>query len=547
MKFISALSLALATVGCRAHAPDAPVAATAAPARWSVVTSYYDNLRTGANTHETVLDTRNVNPAGFGLLFSRQYEGNAYAQPLFVPDLEVAGARRNVVFVATTTNNVYAFDADDPAASAPLWSRRLGPPGDVRVGGENPNTVTGQAWCRDMFPFVGVTSTPVIDRETGRMYVVSKEGKLGQPYVNKLHALDIATGSDAAGSPVVIEAAVEGTAKDARAGKVVLDPWKHLNRAGLLLHERTLYLAMASHCDDKPYHGWILSYDPTTLRQKAVFNTTPHGEMGGIWQAGVGLSANVNGVFSAVGNGTWSADGKALGLSVVRLKADLTLADWFTPSNADRLNAQDNDLTSGAVLAPGTNLVFAGGKEGILYAIDQRAMSHFNAAGDKILQRIAVADPGRPTAHIHTIAVWDSRVYVWPENSGLQGYAINGQGVAPTPAVRSDGPRGVHPGGIFTISSNGTAPGTGIVWATLATAGDAWHDVAVGNLVAVDATSGARLWDSDQAARDKLGNLAKFTPPIVANGKVYVATFTPLNATSPAFLRVYGLHPRSAQ
>src|SRR4051812_23225543 len=170
MKLVGSLVL---LAGCLAHVPEAPLA-TSGRESWSVVTSYYDNLRTGANTHETVLDTRNVKPGGFGLLFSREYEGNAYAQPLFVANLALGGVRRNVVLVATATNNVYAFDADDPAASLPLWSRRLGPPGDVRVAGRNPNTVTGQAWCKDMYPFVGVTSTPVIDREAGRLYVVSK-------------------------------------------------------------------------------------------------------------------------------------------------------------------------------------------------------------------------------------------------------------------------------------------------------------------------------------------------------------------------------------
>ena len=194
------------------------------------------------------------------------------------------------------------------------------------------------------------------------------------------------------------------------------------------------------------------------------------------------------------------------------------------------------------MLAPSANVVFAGGKEGVLYVIDQMNMTHFNAGEDKILQRFPVGDPGTTTsAHIHTIAFWNDRIYLWPENHGLRVYAFANNRVDETPVARLDDLKTAHPGGIFTISANGNTPGSGILWATLITAGDAWGAIATGMLVAVDATTGARLWDSAASPADTLGNFAKWSPPTVANGKVYVTSFARVNASSPAFLRVYGL------
>jgi len=397
------------------------------------------------------------------------------------------------------------------------------------VAGSNPTTITGTTWCHDMFPFVGVTATPVIDLQTNRMYVVHKEGKEGQPYTQKLHALDLLTGNDAPGSPVVIEASAAGQ---------TLNGWKHLARPGLLLANGRLYIGIGSHCDDRPYHGWVLSYDPATLKQNGVFITTPTGQMGAIWQSGAGLAANDKGVFFCVGNGTWSADGKNLSESVVRLNFDTTLGDWFTPGNADNLNRSDLDLTAGVILGPG-NVLFSGGKEGVIYVIDQMNMTHHNVQ-DQIKQRVDTGDPAAPSSHIHNMAFWNDRLYVWPENSGMQAFSFTGGQLSTKPVAAFNGYKTKHPGGVFSISSDGSKDGTGIIWATLGTSGNAWSDIAVGTLVAVDAMTGAKLWDSTAAA-DTLGNFAKFSNPTVANGKVYVTTFAKVNASSPAYLNVYGL------
>jgi hypothetical protein len=290
---------------------------------FSVVTNRYDNERSGANTHETILNKTNVAAAGnFGLLFSRMYDGNPYAQPLYVAGLTIAGAKHNVVFVASSTNDVYAFDADDPTAMTPYWHKQVASPATVAIGG-SPGAVNpvGTTWCQDMYPFSGITGTPVIDLATNRMYLVSQEGNPQNTpaYGLKLHALDLATGSEVGGGPVVIDATVDGTGGGSTNGKLKLDAWRQFNRAGLTLFKGVLYVGLTSHCDENPYHGWLFAYDPGTLAQKSVFNTSPNASGGAIWQSGNGIAANDNGLFFSTSNGSHSNDGKALGVSVVRV------------------------------------------------------------------------------------------------------------------------------------------------------------------------------------------------------------------------------------
>ncbi len=508
--------------------------------QFAVVTNRYDNLRTGSNPNEKILTVAKVGaPDAFGLLFSRQYDGNPYGQPLFVPGLMIKGAVHNVVFIVTSTNNVYAFDADDPAAVMPLWTRQLAPPADVKTDGATVKG-NGHTICLDMFPFVGITSTPVIDVAKNRMYVVSKEGKVDMPYFNKLHAIDLLTGAETPGSPVTMDASVPGTGAGAVNGMVKLDGWKHMVRPGLLLHKGALYIGVGSHCDDNPYHGWVLSYDPDTLKLNSAFNTSPNGIRGAVWQSGVGLAANDNGIYFTTGNGDSTPDGKALSLSVVRLNANNTLGDWFTPSNVVSLNSGDQDLTGGVLLIPNSNNLVASGKECVIYLMNQLNMTHFNAK-DAITQEVAV--PKGTLPEIHNLTYWNSRLYVWPDNTGLRVYVYANGKLGNTPAATYDGRMPGHPGGTLVVSSNGETPGTGILWAAVTTNGDSWHSIARGGLVALDAMNPTMpLWDSTiNSTRDNLGNLAKFSPPTVANGKVYVNSFATANASSPAFLRVYGL------
>ena len=500
----------------------------------SVLTQHNDNSRTGANLNETALNTSNVNAGQFGKLFTRAVDGQTYAQPLYVPAVNM-GARgiHNVVFVATQKNNVYAFDADDPAASAPLWQVNLGAPVPVRFIGE---TI-------DIDEYIGITSTPVIDPVTRTLYCVAKTRE-GNKYPQRLHALDITTGQEKFGGPIVIDASVPGTGDSAKNGTVAFDSQRHMNRPGLLLQNGYLYVAFGSHGDVRPYHGWIFSYNASTLQRVGVFNTTPNTFGGAVWQSGQGLAADGTGIYFMTANGHFDGDigGPDLSSSFLKLTTpSLTLTDWFAPFNADALDQNNEDLASaGPLMIPGTNLLVGGGKEGVLYLLDRSNLGHFRAGNDSQIVQSFHAGAG----HIHGSPVyWSSPqgplIYLWTEEDALKSFRfVNGifqtAPAAIGPVVAPDG----MPGGMLSVSANGSSVGTGIVWASLPLSGNANVGSVDGVLRAFDASNvGIELWNSQQVPnRDDLGLLAKHTSPTIANGKVYVGTFSNR-------LVVYGLNP----
>src|SRR5450432_826509 len=318
---------------------------------FAVVTDRYDNVRSASNLNETVLTTSNVTASKFGLLFSRTIVGYVYGQPLFVGGLTVNGARHNVVYVATQHNMVYAFDADAPTPDSPLWSKSLGTSMTLGAGADY------DPGCLDLRNEVGITSTPVISLADGKIYVVAKTTNDQQ-----LHALDLATGAETAGSPI----SVGKTAMPA------LDVRTHLNRPGLLLVNGTIYIAFGSHCDNGAYHGWIFGYDAKTLTLKSTYNSTPTGTQGAIWQSGVGLTSDGTDLWATVANGTSGGDVN-MGNNVVRLTptgAGLTVsAHYQAPVSGD------NDLQSGAVLLGNTGQVVGGGKDGDILLLGQADLS----------------------------------------------------------------------------------------------------------------------------------------------------------------------------
>jgi PQQ-like domain len=467
---------------------------------FAVVTNRYDNARSGANTAETQLTTSNVTAAHFGLLFSRpMITGHVFGQPVYAGGISVSGVKHNVVYVVTEHNMIYAFDADSAAASAPLWSRSLGTALPLSAAGYSPG-------CSDMQTEVGITSTPVISVADNVIYVVAKTISNQQ-----LHALDLGTGADVAGSPSTIGA-----------GPMTFDPRIHLNRTGLLLLNGTLYIGYGSHCDNGGYHGWILGYDAKSLQLQSVFNSTPSGNQGAIWQSGVGLTSDGKDIWTAVGNG--STNGENAGFSVLRLTPAAGTLKLSVTARYQGPSDGDNDLQSGVALLGSTGQVAAGNKGGNIFQLGQSDLS--------LKQNL------HPAGSANSFAFWNGSagpmLFVWPEGGGLHAYQV-GAGTLTDKGSNSEQKPG-HPGGEFTVSSNGAMPGTGIVWATMPVVGDAWHGVATGALYAFDASdvTKASLWNSNLNAQDKLGSFAKFNPPIVANGKVYVATFSEA-------LRVYGL------
>jgi hypothetical protein len=525
-----------------------------------VLTNRYGNSRIGVNAEETVLNTQSVSIPNFGKLFARTVDGDLYAQPLIVSDLTIAGMKRDVVFLATSRNWVYAYDARHPEEVLPLWSRNLGKPvprDDIFPGYLN---FAGE---------VGITGTPVIELDGkggGTLYVAAKtrtveDGNKGIRY--EIHALDILTGRNRAtpGKPVVIAASVH----NAKRGIVGFDARWHLNRAGLLLLKGVLYLAFGSHGDVGEFYGWIMAYDARTLAQLAVFNTAPDWGQGGIWQSGTGLAGDAEGfVYAVVGNGEAPSEnlkknppvpepasirkpvyGNAiLKLELVRGKrgAALKIVDWFTASDTMLLNETDSDFIGGPVLfeappVPGSSgqFVLGGGKDGKFYLGDRTHLGKFMPGSNK-----AILQAERLCAfHIHGAPVVfrksdsDIVAYVWSEKDFLQAFEFTGKKFDSRPQSTSvygfpqDELR--MPGGILSVSSNGTQDGSGIVWASHPTDDDGMNKTVKGTLRAYDARDlNNELWNSDMDVEgtDRVGSLAKFCPPVVANGKVYMATFS---------------------
>ena len=292
-------------------------------------TFHNDNMRTGQNLNETVLTPANVNPTQFGKLFSFSIDGIAFASPLYVPNVSIPGkGSHNVVIVATENDSVYAFDADG-LSSSPLWHVSFLKSGVTTV----PCGDVGE--CGDIPVQIGITSTPVIDPATGTIYTVAKT-KEGTNYVQRLHALDITTGADKFGGPVVLAASVPGIGVDSSGGKETFNSLRENQRTGLLLSNGVIYFAFGSHGDNSPWHGWVLGYNATTLQQVLAYNDTPNGNYGGggIWQSGGGLATDATGsIYFTTSNGDFDANtgGGDYADSIEKLSPSGSVVDYFTP------------------------------------------------------------------------------------------------------------------------------------------------------------------------------------------------------------------------
>ena len=508
----------------------------------SVLTRSYDNQRSNANTAETTLGVANVTTAQFGKLFDLPVDDEVYAQILYVPQLNIGGAQRNVIYVATMNNTLYAFDADAPGT--PLWQRNFN-----GAGAPTSHTTVGEA-CgtySDYSGNIGIVSTPVIDAVSHTMYFTTRSVE-GTTTLPRLHALDIVTGLERANSPVLLTASVMNHAH------VVLsfDPLVQNQRMSLSLADGAIYLGFSSFCDSADYHGWLLAYDAATLTQLGAFNDTPDGTQAGIWQAGAAATFDPQGnLYVMTGNGSY--DGVSnFGESVLKLAPkSLGVLDFFAPANYATLNDYDLDLGSaGPTWLADTNLLVGGGKEGKLYLIDPSNMGHSVAADTQILQSFEAVDPtSRPgaTHHIHNgPSTWTgpsgTTLYLAGENDYLRAFHFNRDTRKfdlPAVAAATVLPPVGMPGGMLTTSADGARAGSGIVWATTPRLGDANQAVVPGILRAYNAETLALLWESTQPA-DEVLDFAKFNNPTVVNGKVYVASFS-------RSVSVYGLRPMPAQ
>ena len=521
----------------------------------SVLTQHNDNARTGQNLSEATLNTSNVNQNSFGKLFWRTVDGFIYAQPLYVPGLTIQGATHNVVYVATQHNSVYAFDADNPNEPAPLWQVNLGTP----VPSQDICIITGDtnpADCPyyDISPEIGITSTPVIDTSLGIIYVVNRtKNTSNSTYHYYLHALDLITGAERLGGPVEIEGQVSGTGPGSVGGTLTFDPTFHNQRPSLLLLNGFLYVGFGSVGDIGTYHGWFMTYNASTLQQQAIISITPNGNEGGVWSTGQGPVADAAGnVYIITANGDFNANtgGKDYGDSFVKYSgANLTVSDYFTPSNQASLNSGNVDLGSGGpMLMPGTSLLVGMGKDGIFRVVNTGTggMGGFNSSVDNDVQEFT-ASPSYP--FFSSPIYWNSPnngpvVYIYASADALKAYQFNGSKFVTSPVsqstiLNSAGESNTAP---LSLSANASQQGSGIVWASASLSQWASGVQVPGVLRAFDATNLAtELWDSTQnLTRDDVGSYAKFVPPTIANGNVYAASFS-------GQLQVYGLNPPAFQ
>lgn len=528
-----------------------------ANAQVGVLTYHNDNQRTGANTNETILNLTNVNSTAFGKLFTYAVDGYVYAQPLYVPRVAVAGlGTHDVLLVATEHNTVYAFDADTAGAGGGLlWKTNLGPSAVTTIANVFTNRNFGTRYNNnaytDIVPEVGITGTPVIDANSGTLYVDVFTGELSggvTNYFHRLHALNITNGIEQPNSPVVVTASVAGSGVDSVAGKVTFNAKQESERVALTLAGGILYLTFTSYADTNPYHGWILGYNPTSLVQLTnyIFNTTPNsttatygsnaGE-GGIWMGGCGLAVDANtNLYFLVGNGIFNVTNNSgrteYGDSIMKLSTTngLSVADYFTPYDQFTLAANDTDLGSGGLVLlpdqPGSfpHVLMGAGKAGKIYALNRDQLTtgnnHFSASGtsDSVLQ----STTGRIGGSFGTPAYFNGRIYYAANGDNLKALSVTNGLLSSTTLTNSARTFG-FPGATASVSANGT--NNGIVWAI--------QKASPAVLVACNATNfTTELYTSSQAAgnRDLLGNGVKFAVPTVADGKVYVGTISSVSA-----------------
>ena len=501
----------------------ATLTVTAAAAGTDVVTYKYDVTRTGQNLTESALTPANVAAATFGKLRNLMVDGLVDAQPLYLSKLMVANATHNVVFVATEHDSVYAFDAD---TGATLWQVSL-----IGTG----ETASDDRGCSQVTPEIGVTSTPVIDRNAGvdgAIFVVAMTKDPSANYHQRLHALDITTGHEIAASPTEIAATF---------GATTFAPGQYKERAALLLNNGTIYTTWASHCDDGPYGGWIISLSESTLAITSVLNVALGASGSGfasqgpsIWMSGGGPAADSAGnVYVLTANGRFDTTLNAGGFpstgdygnSFVKISSSggtLGVADYFTMSGEVAESTNDDDLGSGGIMllpdmtdSGGTvrHLAVGAGKDSNIYVVDRDNMGKFTSVGNNIWQELDGVLGGGVWA---TPAYFNLSIYYGPQGGSLKAFALANAQLSSSPTSQTS-TQFTYPGTFPVVSANGTS--NAIVWAYENASPAVLHAYAASNLA-------TELYNSNQATneRDQFGAGNKYIAPVVADGKVFVAT-----------------------
>jgi hypothetical protein len=489
-------------------------ATTLASAQMPVTTWHYDNANSGANINETILTPQNVNPANFGKLFSQTVDGAIVGQALYLPAVTISGSVHNVVYVATMNDSVYAFDADSNtgANASPLWQTTFLSKKVIAM----PIALQGcggtSGWSQ-----VGIVSTPVLDPIAGTLYVVAKTYENGKSFVHRLHALDVTTGLEQSGSPVVIAASYEYNGQN----NVFVDRMQ-VNRPALRLNDGNLYIAFGSNgCRSGKEEGWVMAYNTATLQQVGAFDDEPSSSAAAVWQKGGGLAIDSDGsLYAATADGPFT-DGVDFGESIFKLSqgdGTLDLADWFTPWNESDLNSHDQDLSQPVLILPDQSgpyphLAAEAGKEGTVYLLNRDNMGQFCSTcqtGDtQIPQELQQIAP-----YGGALVYWNNAIYTSANRSPITALPFIDGVIGTTPLAQSKKVSGGHSP---VISSDGLL--NGVLW-----------QLNGKDLCAFNATTLVELYQSSKAHShlDALPKLPHFADIMVNNGKVYIGTYNSL-------------------
>ena len=518
-----------------ASAAEAPQSTSNAPAGpplsiqypTDVLTYHYNVFRQGATMQETTLTPSNVNMNTFGKINFFTVDGKVDAQPLFLNKQFISGTLSDTLYVVTENDSAYAFSAN---SGRQFWHT------SVLQSGESPS---GNHGCGQISPTIGITDTPVIDKRAGpngAIFFVAMTKDSSGTYHQRLHALDLTNGTELFGGPTEIQATYPGTGDGSQNGQVIFAAGQYAERAAILEFGTTLYITFTSHCDQRPYTGWVMAYDARSLLQLSVIDITPNGQEGAIWMTGEGLAADgVGNIYFLVGNGTFDTTLNSSGfpsngdygnafMKLSNSSGTLTVADYFTMFNTVQESGGDEDLGSGgAIVLPDImdngggvhHLAVGAGKDTNIYVVNRDDMGKFNPNNDgAIYQELDGVLPGGVWS---SPAYFNGVVYYGGQIDNLKAFTISNAMLSTSPTSRSS-TQFPYPGTTPTVSANQTS--NAIVWAV------ANSNPAV--LHAYDATNLAHeLYNSNQAgSRDQFGPGNKFITPVVANGKVFVGTQT---------------------
>jgi hypothetical protein len=521
---LSCLGVLLHLLSCGGSKPASSSPSPTTPSGTDIVTYHNDVARTGQNLSETILTTSNVNSSTFGKLGFFSVDGKVDAEPLYLSGLSIGGGTHNVLYVATEHDSVYAFDADSGSV---LWQ--------VSVVGSGERTSDDRG-CAQVVPEIGITSTPVLERtkgSNGTIYLVAMSKDAFGNYFQRLHALDVMTGSELFGGPTNIQASYPGGGANSAGGNVIFDPKQYEERAGLLLLNGTVYTTWTSHCDMEPYTGWVLGFNALSLTQSSVLNLTPNGSEGAIWMSGAAPAADSAGdIYLLDANGTFDATLNASGfpaqgdfgnafLKLSPSGAQLAVSDYFEMSNQAQENGTDGDLGSGgALVLPDItdnsgnvwHLAVGAGKDAHVYVVNRDSMGKFNASANNIYQELGDALTG---GVFSMPAYFKNTIYYGAVGDRVKAFTIQNAKLSSSPSGQTANSF-PYPGATPSVSANNVS--NGILWAAENSNPAVLH--------AYDATNlGQELYNSNQAgARDQFGPGNKFITPMIVNGKVYVGT-----------------------